>query len=144
MFTEEFKSLVEECIQLYPDVIWLDLEDYLERSQEENWVIVDVRNMEEREISIIPGTMSGEEFSERSKDLENTRILFYCTVGCRSGARAEEQKLAGFQTYNLWGGILAWALSGHNLITPEGETTKRVHVYGEKWAVLPSDFEVVW
>jgi rhodanese-related sulfurtransferase len=144
MYSEDFASLVHECIQLHPDASWITIEEFQSKENRGDWVIVDARDFEEREVSIIPSAIGIEEFIENKEDFKKTPILFYCTIGCRSGLWAEELKADGFEAYNLWGGVLAWALSRHPLVTPEGETTKRVHVYGEKWALLPNGFDCVW
>jgi hypothetical protein len=47
------------------------------------------------------------------------------------------------KAFNLHGGVLAWALNGGSFVTPEGEPTRRVHVYGEPWDVLPPEYEAV-
>ena len=144
MSSKEYISNAEDCIQQYPNARWLDLKDYLERSEEENWVIVDARYMQERKVSMIPSALSIEESFKRLDEFKNSPILFYCTVGCRSGAHAEQLKEDGYKSYNLRGGILAWALDGQPLVTPKGEATNRVHVLLEKWAGSSDKFECVW
>ncbi len=108
-----------------------------------NWVLIDVRTQQEREISIIAGSLHLAEFEARRDDLRDRPILVYCTVGCRSGAYVEQLVADGFEAWNLHGGVLAWSIAGREMVDPEGRPTTRVHVYGKRWAVLPEPFENV-
>ncbi len=137
------EKLADECFEKYPDIIWISLEEYLNRSTSEKWAIIDVRTEEERSVSIIPGAMTIGEFENRAFDYKDKPILVYCTVGCRSGAYVRKLEKLGIKSFNLRGGVLSWANSGKMFVTPAGGTTNRVHVYSKKWNVLPSGYDAV-
>jgi rhodanese-related sulfurtransferase len=46
-------------------------------------------------------------------------VVFLCRVGSRSGMAAQAFRTAGFDAYNLTGGILAWSDRGLPM-EPEG------------------------
>jgi rhodanese-related sulfurtransferase len=97
----------------------------------------------ERSVSIIPGARSKEEFETHLDEHAGRHILVYCTAGCRSGAYAKELRERGLNAFNLRGGVLDWALSGGPSVKPDGEPTRRVHVHGQRWNVLPPGYQVV-
>ena len=137
-------TLVEVCMQAYSQARWIDLSEFNDRDQSESWVIVDARAEEEISVSTIPGAITLEALCADLKAYRNTSILVYCTIGCRSGNVAESLMADGFRTYNLWGGVIAWALHGNSFITSGGEETYQVHVFDEKWNVIPPPYETVW
>ncbi|MGD9002689.1 MAG: rhodanese-like domain-containing protein [Anaerolineae bacterium] len=131
------------CHQIHAEVPWLSPAEFLERSREERWTIVDVRTAPERAVSIIPGAVSKEEFEARLDEHAKSKVLVYCTAGCRSGAYAEALRQRGVNAFNLRGGVLAWALNGGSFATFDGKSTRQVHVHGERWDVLPPGYEAV-
>jgi rhodanese-related sulfurtransferase len=106
-------------------------------------VVVDVRSDEERDVSTIPGALSREEFEGRQAELSGREVVTYCTIGYRSGLYTEKLRGQGWNASNLRGSILAWAHAGQAL-ERGGEPTKRVHVYGRSWNLLPEGYEPVW
>jgi rhodanese-related sulfurtransferase len=137
-------KLVDECINNYPQAHWIDLSEFFKRSGSESWVIVDARAKEEMAVSTIPGAITMDELSATLESYRGTSILVYCTVGCRSGDATESLMADGYRAHNLWGGVIAWALHGKPFITPDGEETYQVHVFDEKWNVIPPPYETVW
>ncbi len=137
-------DLADECVQKYPAANLISAGEYFHESRDKSWIIVDVRSKRERNVSHIPNAISKELFEMQKTGFKENLILVYCTVGCRSGAYSEELQDDGFNAFNLYGGILAWALEGGRFITPEGKSTNRVHVYSKKWSVLPPAFESVY
>lgn len=143
-YPEDVVKLVNECKERYTQARWIDLSEYLDRSGSETWVIVDARDEEEIAVSTLPGAISMDVFCGTLESYRHTPILIYCTIGCRSGDAAESLMADGFQTHNLWGGVIAWALHGNPFITSDGEETYRVHVFDEKWNVIPPPYETIW
>ncbi len=47
-------------------------------------------------------------------------VLFYCRSGSRSGMAAEAFRQAGFDAYNIDGGLTAWVDAGQALDPPDG------------------------
>ena len=74
---------------------------------------------------------------------KNKKIVLYCTIGNRSGRYAKKLRQQKIESYNLVGGILAWAWDEGQLIDSQG-LTKRVHVYGARWNLLPNSYEAVY
>ena len=143
VYTQRVETLADECYRNHPDIPGLSPGEFARRSKQEEWAIVDVRSPRERAVSIIPGAVTSEEFEARPEEHEGKHILVYCTAGCRSGAYAETLREEGLDAFNLWGGVLSWAQQGRPFVTVDGQPTRRVHVNGERWDVLPPDYEAV-
>ncbi len=102
-------------------------------------ILLDAREKNEYRESRIPGAR---QVGYRTFTLKSTAripkdavIVVYCSVGYRSARIAEKLKAAGYQkTYNLFGGIFAWANAGFALRDPKGRPTTRVHGYSKDWA----------
>jgi rhodanese-related sulfurtransferase len=123
-----------------PEVTPAEL-DGLQRSRP--ILLVDVRNPEERAVSIIPGAITPEALEERWGEATTRPVVTYCTIGHRSGIAARRLRERGVDAYNLAGAILAWTHHGGELISAEGPT-RRVHVSGPKWALQADGYEAVW
>lgn len=142
-YARRTESLTAVCHHIHPQVPWLSRREFLERSRKEQWTIVDVRTAGERRVSMIPGAVSKEEFEAHLADHARSKVLVYCTAGCRSGAYAKALRERGLNAFNLRGGVLAWALSGGQFATIDGKSTRQVHVHGERSDVLPPGYEAV-
>ncbi len=110
--------------------------------------VVDSRRREEFETSHLPGAIHQSEFEQMLDDEAiplGSHVVFYCTIGYRSSKST--QKLAGQQTalrvWNLEGSILMWVNLGNSVFETGGAETKRVHVYGKEWNVLPRGYTPV-
>ena len=124
-YVEAIEELAGICRLTHPDAPWLTLDEFARRGEREEWVIVDVRRGSERNVSIIPGALDTNEFKawskERGRACAEQPILVYCTAGCRSARYAKKLCKSGFRAFNLYGGILAWALDGRAFVTPDAE-----------------------
>ena len=84
--------------------------------------LVDVREDHEHEAGRLPRDrhieLSQVAASAESFDLD-TPLVFYCHSGRRSAMPAEAFREAGYDAYNLTGGIVAWHEAGLPL-EPEG------------------------
>jgi len=107
-------------------------------------VLVDVREPEERAVSIIPGAITREEFEATKSQLGDRPVVAYCTIGYRSGEFVELLVKEGIPARNLEGSILAWVNAGQPVVDPSGAATKRVHTYGRQWALLPEGYKAVY
>ena len=123
-----------------PDVAAAELVEWLEDART---ILVDVRKKKEREVSIIAGSITREEYESHSDQYEGYRVVTYCTIGYRSGKYSESLRRDGIDAWNLEAGILGWVHSGES-VEHEGEQSCRVHVYGRQWSLLPADYEPVW
>lgn len=128
----------------FPDAPEIDVEELLTLRETQDVLIVDVREPQERAVSIIPGAISRESFESMKESLKKGPIVVHCTIGYRSGKYVEKLKAEGIEAHNLKGSILSWVHAGQPVVDPEGNQTKRVHVYGERWNLLPKGYEAVW
>lgn len=95
---------------LWPD----ELKAYMEKSREEEYLLIDVRQPKEYEKEHIPGAkliplMEVEMKADRIP--VDRDIIFYCTDGGRSRAAAQflaDMRLTEKRIVNLMGGIMAW------------------------------------
>ena len=137
-------ELYEGYKKKFPDVPEITVETLKERLDgPEPPVIVDVRDDDERAVSIIPGAISQPEFEARREDLEGRQVVTYCTIGYRSGLYTRKLVDEGWKASNLRGSIVAWTHIGGDL-EKGGAPTRRVHVYGRKWNLVAPGYEAVW
>ena len=127
----------------FPDVEDIDPEKAMRLARAGKAVLVDVRTKEEQKVSMLPEAIRDTRFLEDSSKYEEKTVIGYCTISYRSGILAEKLADRGISMLNLRGGILAWVHEGGK-VYHQGETTKRVHVYGTKWNLLPPGYEAVW
>ena len=127
----------------FPEVRDISVSD-LKRIAPKPMVLVDVRPLSERIVSTIPGSISQAEFESNSEAYRGKLIVPFCTIGYRSGQFTRKLQRHGWNTLNLRGGILAWCHAGQPVVTSDGGSTRRVHVYGRKWNRLPKQYEGVW
>jgi sodium/bile acid cotransporter 7 len=106
-------------------------------------VLVDVRSKEEQGVSMIPGAISREEFEKHPDRVAGREVVTYCTIGYRSGRYTEKLVERGWNASNLRGSILSWMHAGGELHRG-GTPTRRVHVYGKAWDLVPEGYEAVW
>lgn len=144
VYIERLEESANGCSRMFWGAPSLSASEFLRRSKQEEWSIVDARSQRERRVSIIAGSLSIEEFEAQIEEHKNKHILVYCTIGCRSGAYAQKLRAKGLEAFNLWGGVLAWTQDDRTFATPDGQPTRRLHVHGGQWAVLPPSYEAVW
>ena len=138
------EAMYEEYRAEFPEVREIDAAGLMALEKRGPVTIVDVREPEERSISIIRGSIDKAEFERRLPELGDSPVVVHCTIGYRSGVYAEELRSRGIEALNLKGSILAWAHAGGGVVDPSGGETRRVHVYGEKWALLPKGWEAIY
>lgn len=138
------KDFTDSCQSLYPDIRWISTGDFQQYQSTRQWLIVDVRSKEEREVSIIPGAIAISDFRKRFAEFVGKPVLVYCTVGCRSAGHTQALFEQGIDAYNLWGGVIDWARHGGEFSTVTGTPTRRVHTHGKRWNLLPPEYIAVW
>lgn len=106
-------------------------------------IFVDVREVKEQEVSMLPGALTKEEFLNNLQKYEDEIIIGYCTISYRSGKLARKLAKQGITMLNLRGGMLAWVHDGGKVYDQYGET-KRIHVHGRKWNLAPKGYEAIW
>ncbi|MEO0537165.1 MAG: rhodanese-like domain-containing protein [Cyanobacteria bacterium P01_A01_bin.123] len=128
----------------FPEVEAISVAKLQQWQQQDDIILVDVREPEERLVSILPGAISREAF-ERDRDrYQDKTIVPYCTIGYRSGLYAQDLQVQGFRVFNLAGSILSWTHAGGVLMNAEGMATHQVHVYGSQWNLVAEDYEAIW
>jgi len=86
--------------------------------------LVDVREPYEHEAGYIDGARHIEmhQLTEQAAAIDREKpVIFYCRVGSRSAMATQAFKAAGYDAYNLDGGIVGWVGSGLEIV-PEGGT----------------------
>ena len=84
--------------------------------------LIDVREPYEWEAGRIPGArhIELERLAGRSAEIDRERpVVFQCRLGARSAMATAAFRAAGWEAYNLAGGIQAWAAAGLAM-EPEG------------------------
>lgn len=146
------QQTIEEMVQdfenkeIVPTLNVADLRQQIIESPQD-YILVDVREPFEREISVIEKSITKEQLE---KDLESNnsiyrhkKIVSYCTIGYRSMYYTKELKDMGLDAYNLRGSILSWLHEGENVVLPStNKATLEVHVYGAKWKLAPSQYKM--
>lgn len=139
------QSMAKSISLQYPKAPQLSIEDFKkEYANDPNAILVDVRSDEEQKVSRIPGAITRKEFESKRDQYKDKTIIAYCTIGARSTKYTLNLIKEGHKAFNLKESILGWANRKLPLVTPSGEATKKVHVYGEAWNLLPTDYEGVW
>ena len=108
-----------------------------------DFVLVDVREAEERAVSLIPGAISVEQFEEAKESYRNRTVIAYCTVGARSERYTRRLIADGVNALNFESSILGWCKAKLPLVTPEGKPTNRVHTYSARFSKVPARYVAV-
>lgn len=83
-------------------------------------VLVDARSADEYNVSMIPNSITKEEFEAKEEEFkaQNARVVCYCTIGFRSSKYATQLKERGFtDASNIEGSILAWVRTFMRIIS---------------------------
>jgi rhodanese-related sulfurtransferase len=91
---------------------------------EDGATLIDVRRPYEFEGGHLAGAQNIEmnELTARAEEISRERpVIFYCRSGNRSGMAADAFREAGFDAYNVAGGIQGWAGEGRALDPEDGE-----------------------
>jgi rhodanese-related sulfurtransferase len=86
--------------------------------------VIDVRRDYEWDAGRIPGASHLEmnDLASNAESVPRDRpVVFYCRSGSRSALAAAAFRQAGWDAYNLEGGLEAWAERGLDLDPPDGE-----------------------
>ena len=96
----------------YADVSALELKQRIDDEDDDNFIILDIRDEADYDEKHIPGAIniSLKELGYKVFALDKTKdIIVYCAVGVRSKVAAKILINAGFKdVFNLTGGIKAW------------------------------------
>ena len=90
---------------------------------DERWQVIDVREPQEREAGHLAGTRHVEltQLTAQAESIDRERpVVFYCRVGSRSTMAVQAFRAAGYEAYNLTGGIVNWVAAGLPLEPEDG------------------------
>jgi rhodanese-related sulfurtransferase len=96
----------------------------VEELARENAELIDVRRDYEWDGGRIPGARHVEvnELTSQAGSIPKDQpVVFYCRTGNRSGMAAQAFREAGYDAYNMAGGIQAWVDAGLPLEPEDGE-----------------------
>jgi len=141
--TRDMYKKYKESFPDVPDVTVSELVDLM-KNEGDKVVLVDIRETKEQEVSMIPGAITQNEFESDLENYKNKIIVPYCTIGYRSGLYAKKLRENGLNARNLEKSVIAWAEAGKDFVDGNGKPTRRVHVYGSKWNLLPEGYEGVF
>ena len=85
--------------------------------------LVDVRQPYEHDAGRVAGDRLVElgELAARAQQIDRAKpVVFYCRSGARSAMATQAFRQAGFEAYNMTGGLLEWEASGLPLEPPDG------------------------
>ncbi len=127
----------------FPDVAQMSTEELAGLMEVENGnkpVLIDVRALEEFEVSRIRGAKRAESERDAIEVLKNIDkdcpIVLYCSVGYRSSQLADKLRRRGYsKVFNLEGAIFQWANEGRPVYSDSGRVY-RVHPYDRRWGRL--------
>jgi rhodanese-related sulfurtransferase len=138
----EIDSLYKKYKKDFPDVPEISVDELIKMQKDNKVILVDERDKKEQKVSMIPHAIKSDDFNI-DKYSEYT-VVVYCTIGSRSGHFVKDLPHKDINAYNLKGGVLSWAHAGKSFVDEDGGETKRVHVYGSRWDLLPKGYEAVW
>src|ERR1700722_18954589 len=124
---QEIRRLVRVGAASAAGSLLLMADDYTPREVAALWAdgaiqLIDVRERHEHDAGRIAGTRLIElgSLQREAGTIDPTRpVVFYCRSGGRSGMATEAFQQAGFDAYNMAGGMLEWAAAGLP-IEPDG------------------------
>ena len=130
----------------FSKVQWIsttELADWLANKRQPAPVLLDVRTVEEWNVSHLPGARrvdpSATVETAAAGLAKETPIVTYCAVGYRSGDMAERMRGAGFMNVqNLEGSIFQWA-NEHRPLVRERQPVTQVHPFNRFWGRLLND-----
>jgi len=140
----QVQAMYESYRDEFPAIGEVSVDEVSGWMSDEELVLVDVREDDERAVSMLKGAITKDEFEADAEFYQGKKIIVYCTIGYRSGMYVKDLDARGVDAFNLQGSILAWVNAGQPLYDPSGKLTSRVHVYGEKWNLVPEEYEAIW
>ena len=136
---ERMSQEIERAFKGLPQISPRDLASPEERKK---YVFLDVRSPKETQVSMIPGAIGVEEFVNNVSKYQDKDLVLYCTIGVRSGKAVLHLMAQGLKVKSLRGGVLGWVHAGLPMQDHNGPT-KKIHVYGREWELLPAGYQGV-
>ncbi|PCJ55480.1 MAG: hypothetical protein COA79_20485 [Planctomycetota bacterium] len=136
-------EMYEKLAVNFDKIKTINVDELHQNLNSNEYILVDVRKPNEQNISMLPGAISISSFRINKTKYKKKIIVFYCTIGYRSGEMIKEFSKDNFDIYNLKGSILSWVLHGYPVFK-DNKKVKEVHVYGRSWNILPKEYKAVW
>ncbi len=139
-----FDERLEKLLSFTVPVI--DVPEANENADE--YIFLDARELEEYQISHIPGAryIGYKKFDEDLLEgiSHDDKIIVYCSVGYRSEKIGKKLEKLGYTTvYNLYGSIFEWINCDLPLENQQGISTDTIHTYNKKWSKWVDDKEAI-
>lgn len=142
---KRIKRWVRQSFPAVPTISTEELAYWLKRDSSDLPVLIDARELEEFELSHLPGAYHAQSVAEVEKvDIDKeTPIVVYCSIGYRSARLAQKLEDTGYQAVNLEGSLFEWANEHRDLVTNQKTdqgvraiSTQKVHPYNALWGLL--------
>ena len=140
---QKVEDMYDDYKKEFPAVLDITPKEVMALKSDGKAVLIDIREPDEQQISMLPAAITEEEFVSDPAKYEDAVKVVYCTISYRSGKFAQKLQKKGILVYNLRGGILGWVHAGGKVYDQNGET-QRIHVYGRKWNLGPKHYRGVW
>ena len=140
---QAIEKMVAEYRVNFADVAEMESRQAMDLLEDEKLVFIDVRQPNEREVSMLPGAVAYTEFLKNPGKYNEYTKVGYCTIGYRSSRFTQIMKQKGITMYNLHGGMLGWVHDGGKIYDKDGQSF-RIHVYGSPWKLAPEGYQEVW
>ena len=132
-------SLFEQTVDSYLEYTVPTISVSSLAEHQEEYVILDAREMEEFRVSHIPNAVQVGydrfDLSEVADIPKDQSIVIYCSIGYRSEKIGEKLLGAGYQkVFNLYGSIFEWANRSYPLVIWNGNETNEIHTYNKSWS----------
>ena len=146
LFMKNVKNMDNIKIQIrnsFPTVKHITTDEFkqlMEQVNENNIVLLDVREIEEYKLSHIKNAQLSTGMDEALSILKNVpkdkKIVAYCSVGYRSASLVKQLTAQGYSNIlNLEGSIFEWANKDY-AVYKQSEKVHQVHPYDPTWGKL--------
>lgn len=129
----------------------ISVETLRQRSMQEKIYVFDTRELEEYQVSHIPGAqyLGYNDFNHnRLKEVpKDATIVVYCSVGYRSEKIGERILSKGYtKVFNLYGSIFEWAEQEFPLLNTKQQPTIALHTYNREWGkwIKGKEIHKIW
>lgn len=144
---ETFEEMATKMASKFSAPI-ISMQDLKKIQNEKNVIVLDAREIEEFNVSHIKNSLmvGYDDFDLSSVEKvvgRDQRVVVYCSVGYRSGDIAERLRKAGYDAYNLYGGLFGW-VNSNEIIYNKYQETKNIHGFNKKWGKWLTNGKVVY
>lgn len=140
---QKVDDLYDDFHTKFPDVPEVTPQQAMRLIANQKSIFIDIREQHEQQVSMLPGSITAQDFCDNVKGYKDHLKIAYCTISRRSGQFVEALQKKGIPAFNLRGGILAWVHDGGKVFNRDGET-QQIHVYDRQWNFVPAGYEAVW